>query len=57
MLPTGVNSWTDPSNNEEARMEACFSLAWVGNDEQMKEVAAKIKALKGTDAKASYQRA
>ncbi len=56
-FPMMVKFAEDAANNEQARMEACFALSWVGNDEQMKEVAAKVKALKGTDAKASFQRA
>jgi HEAT repeat protein len=55
--PTLIKFIEDAGNNEQARMEACFSLSWVANDEQMKEVAGKINALKGTDPKASYQRA
>ncbi len=55
--PMMIKFIEDAGNNEQARMEACFSLSWVATDEQMKEVVAKVKALKGTDAKASYQRA
>jgi HEAT repeat protein len=55
--PLLVKFIEDAGNNEQARMEACFSLSWVASDDQMKEVAAKIKALKGTEPKTSYQRA
>ncbi len=55
--PMMIKYIEDPAQNEQGRMEACFSLSWVANDDQMKEVAGKIKALKGTEAKASFQRA
>ncbi len=55
--PVMVKFIEDAGNNEQARMEACFSLSWVANDDQMKEVATKVKTLKGTDPKSQYQRA
>ncbi len=32
----------DQQNNEQSRLEACFSLSWVASDEQMKEVVKKV---------------
>lgn len=55
--PLMVKFIEDAGNNEQARMEACFSLSWVASDDQMKEVAGKVNALKGNDPKTQYQRA
>jgi hypothetical protein len=38
-------------NNEQSRLDACFSLAWVATDEQMSEVAKKVKDLSKPDPK------
>jgi hypothetical protein len=32
----------EPKNNEQSRIEACFSLSWVATDDQMVEVAKKV---------------
>jgi len=65
----GLAQWGDPKaypilvkyiedrlNNEQSRMDACFSLAWVATDEQMKEVAKKVKDLDKNDPKAQVIR-
>src|SRR5262249_24851578 len=41
----------DKMNNEQSRLDACFSLGWVATDENMKEVARKIKELENPDPK------
>jgi hypothetical protein len=46
----------DPLNNEEGRTEACFSLAWVATDDQMKEVAKKVLELSKPDPKTTFIR-
>lgn len=60
----GFAQWGDPKaypilvkyieeklNNEQSRLDACFSLAWVATDEQMSEVAKKVKELSKPDPK------
>jgi hypothetical protein len=60
----GLAQWGDPKaypllvkyieekmNNEQSRLDACFSLGWVATDEQMKEVAKKVKELDKPDPK------
>ncbi len=49
--PTLVKYIEDKMNNEQSRIDACFSLAWVATDEQMKEVAKKVKELEKPDPK------
>jgi HEAT repeat protein len=49
--PTLVKYIEDKQNNEQSRIEACFSLGWVATDDQMKEVAKKVKDLDKPDAK------
>ena len=46
----------DPMENEQARMEACFAIAWVATDDQMKSVVKKIHDNTKTDAKSNFQR-
>ncbi len=46
----------DPMENEQARMEACFALAWVATDDQMKDVVKKIHDNTKTDPKSNFQR-
>jgi len=41
----------DPMENEQSRMEACFSLSWVASDEKMKEVAKKVHDFSKPDPK------
>jgi HEAT repeat protein len=41
----------EPQNNEQSRVEACFSLSWVATDEQMKEVVKKVHDYNKTDPK------
>jgi HEAT repeat protein len=49
--PILVKYIEDKLNNEQSRLDACFSLAWVATDEQMREVAKKVKELPKDDAK------
>ena len=49
--PILVRYIEDKQNNEQSRIEACFSLAWVATDEQMKEVVRKVKELDKPDPK------
>jgi HEAT repeat protein len=41
----------DKEGNEQSRLEACFALSWVATDEQMKEVAKKVREFSGADPK------
>jgi HEAT repeat protein len=47
----------DKMNNEQSRQDACFSLAWVATDDEMGEVANKIKELDKPDPKTQVVRA
>ncbi len=49
--PILVKYIEDKQNNEQSRLDACFSLAWVATDEQMKEVAKKVRELDKPDPK------
>lgn len=49
--PALVRYIEDRMNNEQSRLDACFSLGWVATDEQMKEVAKKVKELESPDPK------
>jgi len=49
--PVLVKYIEDKQNNEQSRLDACFSLGWVATDEQMKEVAKKVKELDKPDPK------
>jgi HEAT repeat protein len=49
--PLLVHYIEDKQNNEQSRLDACFSLGWVATDEQMKEVAKKVKELAAPDPK------
>lgn len=49
--PALVKYIEDKQNNEQSRLDACFSLGWVATDEQMKEVAKKVKDLHEPDPK------
>jgi HEAT repeat protein len=46
----------DPMENEQGRMEACFAIAWVATDDQMKDVVKKIHDNTKTDPKSNFQR-
>ncbi len=50
-FPILVKYIEDKQNNEQSRVEACFSLGWVATDEQMKEVVKKVKAFDKPDPK------
>ena len=54
--PTLVKYIEDKQNNEQSRIEACFSLGWVATDEQMKEVVEKVKKMDKPDPKSSLIR-
>lgn len=49
--PILVRYIEDNQNNEQSRLDACFSLGWVATDEQMREVAKKVKELDKPDPK------
>jgi HEAT repeat protein len=49
--PVLVKYIEDKQNNEQSRLDACFSLGWVATDEQMNEVAKKVKELDKPDPK------
>lgn len=46
----------DEKNNEGAREEACRALAWVSDDNAMKDVLAKAKAVNSTEPKKQFIR-
>lgn len=46
----------DEKQHEDGRLEACRSMAWVGNDEDMKAVIAKAKGITSTDPKKQFLR-
>jgi HEAT repeat protein len=46
----------DPLENEQSRMEACFALSWVANDDQMTTVVKKIQSNTKTDPKSNFLR-
>lgn len=50
-FPILVKYIEDKQNNEQSRLDACFSLGWVATDDQMKEVARKVKELDKPDPK------
>lgn len=54
--PILVKYIEDKQNNEGARNEACFSLAWVATDEQMKEIAKKVHEFDKPDVKSQVIR-
>ena len=41
----------DKQNNEQSRIEACFSLGWVASDEQMQTIVKKVKEFDKPDPK------
>lgn len=47
----------DTMENEQGRMEACFSLSWVATDDQLKEVAKKVHDYSKPDPKSMTIRA
>ncbi len=55
--PSLVKFIEDSQNNEQARLEACFSLSWVASDDQMKEVAKKVHDFSKGDPKSDLIRA
>lgn len=55
--PILVKYIEDKQNNEQARIEACFSLGWTSTDEQMKEIVGKVKQFSGNDPKTAVIRA
>ncbi|MBX3208464.1 MAG: HEAT repeat domain-containing protein, partial [Labilithrix sp.] len=49
--PLLVKYIEDKQNNEQSRLDACFSLGWVATDEQMAEVAKKVREFDKPDPK------
>lgn len=49
--PLLVKYIEDRQNNEQSRMDACFSLGWVATPDQMREVAEKVRKLDSPDPK------
>jgi HEAT repeat protein len=54
--PLLVKYVEDPMNNEQSRIEACFSLSWVATDDEMKEVARKVFDFNKADPKSQLVR-
>ena len=50
-FPILVKYIEDKQNNEQSRIEACFSLGWVASDDQIKEVVEKVKKFDKSDPK------
>jgi HEAT repeat protein len=46
----------EPKENEQSRMEACSALAWVGNADDLVQVAKKIEKYSGGDPKDEFRR-
>jgi HEAT repeat protein len=46
----------EQNNNEQSRIEACFSLSWVATDEQMKDVVKKVHDFNKPDPKSAVIR-
>ncbi|MEO8875750.1 MAG: HEAT repeat domain-containing protein, partial [Polyangiaceae bacterium] len=46
----------DVTNNEGARLEACFALSWTATDDEMKEVVTKVHTFSKTDPASSMIR-
>ncbi|MEA2746566.1 MAG: hypothetical protein QOI41_709, partial [Myxococcales bacterium] len=55
-FPVLVKYIEDKQNNEQSRIEACFSLGWVATDEQMKDIVKKVKEMDKPDPKSSLIR-
>lgn len=55
--PPLVKYIEEKQNNEQSRLDACFSLSWVATDEQMAEVAKKVKEFDKPDPKTQLIRA
>ncbi|MCL2723757.1 MAG: HEAT repeat domain-containing protein [Polyangiaceae bacterium] len=54
--PLLVKHIEDRRNNEQSRMQACFSLGWVATSIQMKEVVKKVHDLDKADPKTQFTR-
>ena len=54
--PLLVKYVEEPMNNEQSRIEACFSLSWVATDDEMKEVVKKVHDFNKADPKAQLIR-
>jgi HEAT repeat protein len=46
----------EPNNNEQSRLEACFSLSWVATDDEMKEIVKKVHDYNKPDPKSAFIR-
>lgn len=55
-FPALVKYIEDKQNNEQSRIDACFSLGWVANDEQIKEVVRKVHEFDKADPKTALIR-
>lgn len=55
--PVLVKYIEDKQNNEQSRLDACFSLSWVATDDQMNEVVKKVKEFDKPDPKTQLIRA
>jgi HEAT repeat protein len=55
-FPVLVKYIEDKQNNEQSRIEACFSLGWVATDDQMKDIVKKVKEMDKPDPKSSLIR-
>jgi len=55
--PILVKYIEDKENNEQSRVEACFSLSWVATDDEMKDVVKKVHDFNKPDPKNSLIRA
>ena len=54
--PLLVSYIEDKQNNEESRIEACFSVGWVATDDQMKEIVKKVHEFDKADPKTQFIR-
>jgi HEAT repeat protein len=54
--PVLVKYVEEPNNNEQSRLEACFSLSWVATDDQMTEVVKKVHDFNKPDPKNAFVR-
>jgi HEAT repeat protein len=65
----GFAQWGDPraygeltkyveeqNNNEQSRLEACFSLSWVATDDEMKDIVKKVHDYNKPDPKSAFVR-
>jgi HEAT repeat protein len=46
----------EQNNNEQSRLEACFSLSWVATDDEMKDIVKKVHDFNKPDPKSAFVR-